>query len=110
MEKTQIYSGLGNRFYIFDSLFMAQEAVRYNNENHYAWPIAYAFGQYEIPYGTSKFWNSVAKTPVCLSEACETMLVIQKAGMYWHVIIGEKIGWIIMDGRAQVEKLNDGEK
>ena len=105
--QTSFYDSLGRRFYLFESLHLAQQAAKYNDDNHREWPIAYFFHEGQNSYGTTEFWNDVTKSLVVLTEPDGIILAIEKYGQFWHVLVGEKVGWIIMDGYDAIKELTN---
>lgn len=56
---------------------------------------------------TADFWSQYLKSKVIFSLPKEPIYVISKDHHYWHVIIGNKFGWIIVRDWLQIKQLEN---
>jgi len=105
MEKTQNLFYISDfRFFVFESLEKATELVKIND--HLKISSFYATKGEIAP---NSFLISLIerniKSQVLLSQKNVPILVIKKRNFYWHVIIGDKFGWIILNKKTPVRKM-----
>jgi len=53
------------------------------------------------------YWTKKLNCKVTFSNPSEPIFVIKKCDKFWNVLIGEKIGWIIVEDWLTIKKLNE---
>ena len=63
-----------------------------------------AISDHNRKYMSNIFSKELMSTVAC-SIPGEPIFVVEKEDKYWHVIIGERIGWIIVEDEAELKNL-----
>jgi hypothetical protein len=58
------------------------------------------------------YWSKELNSRVTYSDPGEPIFVLKKDGEFWNVIVGEKIGWIVVVNWMKIKQLekNNGTK
>jgi hypothetical protein len=95
---------MNNNFYtcnyflfIYETKEMAQEAANWYDEGDAARPSSAWMSVWWItPSVGASFWSRILRSKVMCANPEDTIFVMSKEDKYWNVIIGEKIGWVIV--------------
>jgi hypothetical protein len=75
------------------------------NNGHYFVSAGVGPNAAEMAGETAQLWSQELNMKVTYSNPKEPIFVIEKKGKQWHVIIGEKIGWIVAEEFLEIQPL-----
>ena len=108
MKNNSFYISNGYCFLIFETKGAAQLAASRILDYGGRWRIAGVVpAQSKV---AADLWTSHFSSKVHYSELGEPILLIKAEEIYWNVIIGEKIGWIVADSWTDIEPLSKNGK
>ena len=58
----------------------------------------------------AEYWSKRLNSRVLFSNPNEPIFLIKKEDKYWHVIIGERVGWIIAEDWIGIKELKNNAK
>jgi len=95
-----------NQFFITDKVFIfIYETKEAATKATASWAKAIAVAN-EPPLIWIEYWSKRLNSRVTFSTPNEPIFVIKKDEDYWHVIIGERVGWIVSRGPLGLKEIN----
>lgn len=94
MNNNPFYTCEEIQFLLFESVEKAMVARKHGLKKGYGYVGKETFGNYYPVYPTLDYWSKITKSCVQISEPAKIIYQIKDDYEFWHVIIGDKVGWI----------------